>query len=93
MTPAASAHPGSASADFRSAMAALDRGDSRDAADEFARFARNYPVDDRAEDAAYLRVVALRRCGDPGATKQAATEYLRRYPAGFRRTEVEGLSR
>jgi hypothetical protein len=37
--------------------------------------------------------MALRRSGDESGMKQAAHEYLRRYPTGFRRTEVETLSR
>ena len=32
-------------------------------------------------------------CGDVGGLKQAVEQYLRRYPQGFRRTEVERLSR
>jgi TolA-binding protein len=81
------------SADFRGAMAALDRGDNREAADGFGRFLRTHPRSARAEDAAYLRVIALQRCGDHDETTDAALEYLRRYPAGFRRSEVEVLSR
>jgi hypothetical protein len=81
------------SSDFRAAMDALNRGDNRDAATRFDSFVAQYPGDSRAEDAAYLRVIALQRCGDAGATKQAAAAYLRRYPAGFRQAEVERLSR
>jgi hypothetical protein len=51
----------------------------------------DYPSDARAEDAAYLRVIALHRGGDVAATKQAALEYLERYPRGFRRAEVQAL--
>jgi hypothetical protein len=79
--------------DFRAAVDALSRGDNREAAMRFGSFADQHPRDPRAEDAAYLRVIALQRCGDAGATKEAATEYLRRYPAGFRQAEVERLSR
>jgi outer membrane protein assembly factor BamD (BamD/ComL family) len=75
------------------AMDALDRGRNREAATRFGGFVAQYPRDPRAEDAAYLRVIALQRCGDTGETKDAADEYLRRYPAGFRQAEVERLSR
>jgi hypothetical protein len=51
-----------------------------------------YPRDPRAEDTAYLRVMALRRSGDD-KMKQAAHQDLQRYPSGFRRTEVEALLR
>jgi hypothetical protein len=87
------APPADASLDFRAATSALDRGDNREAAAGFAAFLAKHPRDSRAEDAAYLRVIALERCGDRGAMKAAALEYLERYPAGFRRAEVEKLSR
>jgi hypothetical protein len=80
------------SADFSGPMAALERGDNRTAADGFARFLRDHASDARAEDAAYLRVIALQRCGDRQGTWAAALEYLDRYPAGFRRAEVEALA-
>jgi TolA-binding protein len=74
-------------------MAALDVGDNAEAAAAFARFLVKHPRDPRAEDAAYLRVIALQRSGDDGSMKQSAREYLRRYPAGFRQAEMETLSR
>jgi hypothetical protein len=74
-------------------MAALDRGDDRGAAAGFARFVAAHPGDARAEDAAYLRVVALQRSGDDAEMKGAALDYLRRYPGGFRKMEVEALAR
>ena len=82
-----------ASVDFRDAMAALDRGDNHESAAGFARFLSNHPSDPRAEDAAYLRVIALQRSGDRRGMRAAALAYLRRYPTGFRRAEVEPLSR
>jgi hypothetical protein len=79
--------------DFRAAISLLDAGASRQAAAELARFVETHPHDPRAEDAAYLLVIALQRCGSEDDAKRAAQEYLRRYPAGFRRAEVEKLSR
>jgi TolA-binding protein len=79
------------SVDFRAAIAALDAGDNREAAMAFANFLLEHPHDPRAQDAAYLRVIALQRCDDNGRTKDAALEYLRRYPTGFRHTDVEKL--
>jgi hypothetical protein len=52
-----------------------------------------HPQDPRTEDAAYLRVIAFQRSADAARMKEAAREYLRRYPTGFRRAEVETLSR
>src|SRR5258708_38227197 len=81
------------SVDFFAAMAGLDAGDNVGAAAAFASFLVKHPRDPRAEDAAYLRVMALQRSGDDVGTKQAAKEYLRRYPSGFRHKEAEILSR
>lgn len=80
-------------ADFRAAMSALNSGDNPGASARFAAFINQHPQDARAEDAAYLRVIALQRAGDTSAMKQAAAAYLRRYPGGFRKSEVEPLSR
>jgi TolA-binding protein len=57
-----------------------------------AAFLGKYPRDPRSEDAAYLRIIALQRAGDVSGTERAATEYLRRYPSGFRRAEAERLA-
>ena len=91
--PLASAVAPDPSDDFRAAMATLDAGDNAGAATAFASFIARHPRDPRAEDAAYLRIIALRRSGDEDGMKQAAEEYLRRYPSGFRHAEVETLSR
>jgi hypothetical protein len=81
------------SAEFREAMAAFDTGDARQAAGRFAAFVARHPADPRAEDASYLRVIALQRCEDREGLREAAADYLRRYPAGFRRAEVEAVTR
>ncbi len=81
-----------ASKDFREAMAALKAEDHRRAATLFARFLDEHARDSRAEDAAYLRVVALHRGGDERERKDAARSYLLAFPAGFRRAEVEKLA-
>jgi hypothetical protein len=79
--------------DFRAAVSALDAGDARRAADAFAEFLADHPEDPRAEDAAYLEIIALQRCGDGVRLKEAAQRYLLRHQGGFRRAEVERLSR
>ena len=49
-------------------------------------------VDDgAAEDAAYLRVLALWREGRIEEVRSAARQYLTNFPHGFRRIEVESL--
>jgi TolA-binding protein len=80
-----------ASSDFRDAIALLDHGDNREADAALTRFLARYLRDPRSEDAAYLRVIALQRCGDAPIMKQAARAYLRRYPSGLRRADVERL--
>jgi outer membrane protein assembly factor BamD (BamD/ComL family) len=74
-------------------MALLDDGEDARAATAFSTFIAKHPSDPRAEDAAYLRVIALQRAGSAVDMKEAAEDYLRRYPAGFRRSEVERLAR
>jgi len=80
------------SKEFLAAVHRLQRGDNCEAAAGFAKYLTRYPDDGRAEDAAYLRVIALQRCGSDDETKAAAREYLVRYPSAFRRAEVERLS-
>lgn len=93
LPPARTAPRLDASIEFRRAMEALARGDNGDAAALFAAFLSKHPRDRQAEDAAYLRVIALQRWGDAAAAKDGAREYLRRYPSGFRRVEMDQLSR
>lgn len=83
----------SPAADFRAAMAALARGDNRQAEAMLGAFLQKHPRDAHAEDAAYSQVIALQRCGDGARMQQAAAQYLARYPAGFRREEVAALAR
>jgi hypothetical protein len=45
-----------------------------------------------AEDLAYLRIVALRQEGREGEATLAAKDYIRRFPAGFRRVEAERIA-
>lgn len=89
---AAASRAADAATDFRTALAALDAGANRDAAAAFARFVAAYPGEARAEDAAYLRVIALQRSGADAAMRNAAAEYLRLYPAALRRAEIVKLS-
>ena len=80
------------SKEFRALVRLFERGDECEAAAGFARYSASYPDDPHAEDSAYLRVIALQRCGSDDDTKRAAREYLSRYPSAFRRAEIEGLS-
>jgi TolA-binding protein len=79
--------------DFRAALLALTSGDNARASNLFSAFLLLHPRDPRTEDAAYLRVLALQRSGSENGMKQAANEYLSRYPNGFRHAEIKPLAR
>lgn len=79
--------------DFRAAVELLQAGDNRAAAAALARFVTRHPRDARAEDAAYLKVLALHRAGLRAELEAAADAYLRSHPAGLRRLEVDELAR
>lgn len=51
------------------------------------------PSADSEEDATYLRVVHLAREGRDDDARAAAREYLRKFPEGFRRREMERIGR
>jgi outer membrane protein assembly factor BamD (BamD/ComL family) len=74
-------------------MSAFNAGRAGEASERLARFLERYPRDPRAEDAAYVRILALRRAGDSAAARAAARHYLERYPGGFRHDEVQALAR
>jgi Flp pilus assembly protein TadD len=64
-----------------------------DATARLDAFRRGHPNDARAEDAAFLQIVALERAGRRDEARKAARRYLDAYPHGFRRTEAEALAR
>lgn len=82
-----------AASEFRAALSALNAGENARAASLFGSFLASHPTAPSAEDAAYLRVLALQRAGNTQAMRSAARDYLARYPAAFRRAEVEPLAR
>jgi len=79
-------------AEFRRAVALLDAGRDTAAVAALRSFMSRRGDDPRAEDASYLLVLALQRTGDAAATQTAARAYLKRYPGGFRRAQVEALA-
>ncbi|HEX5100621.1 MAG TPA: FecR domain-containing protein [Polyangiaceae bacterium] len=84
---------GDTSADFRSAMGEFNAGNYGAAAKHFGMYVTSHPGNPRAEDAAYLRVLAFQHSGNAVGTQQAARDYLSLFPNGFRRAEVEALAR
>jgi TolA-binding protein len=59
------------------------------AARERAPRASSPSADAGEEDRAYVEIVRLLREGDEAGAKAAARDYVQRFPAGFRRTEVD----
>jgi hypothetical protein len=91
--PAPSSAMGDAASEFRTALSALNTGNNALAANLFGSFLASHPTAPNAEDAAYLRILALQRAGSMQAMRAAARNYLDRYPSAFRRAEVEPLAR
>jgi len=84
--------PGEAAGDaFHAAMAAFSLGSYAEADERFAEFVARFPEDSRDEDAAFLRTVIAIRRGDPSAAVARARAYLRRFPDGLRRREMERM--
>ncbi len=77
---------------FQDGVQAFRRGDYASAAGTLDRFAAACPHTGHAEDAAYLRMVALARAGRPDEARVQALAYLKRFPNGFRRKEAERLA-
>ena len=73
------------------AVAALDRSEYAAAIRTLRAIVVEHGGDPRAEDAAYLLVVASQRSGDADGMREAARDYLRRYPHGFRRAAVQAI--
>jgi anti-sigma factor ChrR (cupin superfamily) len=79
--------------EFGAAFQALREGRDGEAARRLGGVADSAPDEARAEDAAYLRVLALLRAGRSDEARAAARAYLARFPRGFRRPEIEPLAR
>jgi hypothetical protein len=78
---------------LRDAISSLDAGDPTGASKKLREIVARYPSDPRAEDAAYLFVIALQRASDTIGARAAARDYLRRFPNGLRRAAIEPLAR
>ncbi len=88
--PAPSAKPAAedGTAVFVEGMGMMERGDYGAAARHLEAFSKSNPGDDRAEDAAFLVVLALQRAGRPTEATAAARRYLSTFPTGFRRAQA-----
>lgn len=74
---------------YDSGLEAFRGGRYDTAVNDLRRFSRECRRDRRAEDAAYLTMVALARAGRASEASAAARAYLSRFPSGFRRKEAE----
>jgi hypothetical protein len=90
--PSAKPAPEDGSAAFVDGMGMVERGDYGAAAKHLDAFSRNNPNDDRAEDAAFLVVIALQRAGRSAEAVAAARRYLATYPSGFRRAQAQAIA-
>jgi TolA-binding protein len=78
--------------EFRDAVDLLNAGDAARAAAALRTYLARRPAAERTEDATYLLVLPLRRSGDVVGAEVAARDYVRLYPHGLRRREIEGLA-
>ena len=88
--PVASARP-PAEDGFIEGMGMMERGDYGAASRRLEAFSKGNTSDDRAEDAAFLVILALQRAGRSGEAVAAARGYLGTYPAGYRRAEAQAI--
>jgi hypothetical protein len=77
--------------DLAEGVGLMRRGDYGAAADRLDTFSKSHPDDDRAEDAAFLVIVAMQRAGRRVEAVTAARRYIARYPSGYRREEAEAV--
>ncbi|MDC3955187.1 FecR domain-containing protein [Polyangium jinanense] len=84
--------PSAASRAFADAMDSLRRGDYAAGADKFEWFVSTYPADARADEADYLRAVALQRAGRTAEAVAAAKRYLATRPKGAHRADAQRMA-
>ena len=77
---------------FGEAVRLFERGDYGAAAGRLQEFSAAHPSDSRAEDAAFLAVLALKRSGRSVEAAALARRYLERYPQGYRLAEAEAIA-
>lgn len=81
-----------ASRAFADAMQALRRGDYAGGAAQLETFSTAHAGDPRADEADYLRAIALQRAGHAAEAASAAKQYLARRPAGAHRAEAKQIA-
>lgn len=86
------ATPSPASRTFADAMAAMKRGDYAGSAEQLEKFAETHAGDARADEADYLRAIALQRAGKKDAAIAAAKRYLATRPNGAHRADAARIA-
>jgi hypothetical protein len=76
---------------FHTAMAAFSLGSYAEADERFAAFMERFAADSHCEDASFLRTVIALRRGNAGAAVARGRSYLKRFPDGLRRKEIERM--
>jgi ferric-dicitrate binding protein FerR (iron transport regulator) len=88
----ARATPSPASKTFAEAMAAMRRGDYAVGAKKLEQFAQTHAADARADEADYLRAIALQRAGRRDEAVAAAKRYLATRPNGAHRADAARIA-
>jgi len=73
-------------------MSALRRGDFAGGAAQLEAFSGAYGGDARADEADYLRAIALQRAGRKAEAAAAAKRYLSARPGGAHRAEAKQIA-
>ncbi len=81
-----------ASQTFADAMAALRSGDYAAGAEKLERFSQTHGSDARADEADYLRAIALQRAGKHDEARAAAKRYLATRPNGAHRANATRIA-
>ena len=89
---AAAPLPSPASRTFAEAMAAMRRGDYAGSAEKLEQFAQSHASDARADEADYLRAIALQRAGHRNEAIAAAKRYLATRPNGAHRADAARIA-
>jgi TolA-binding protein len=89
----AGAHPDDGARLLAEGIERIEKGDYTAAAERLRAFQRARPADARAEDAAFLEILALQRAGRNDEAIAVARAYLVAHPDGYRRAEAEAIAR
>jgi TolA-binding protein len=90
--PEAPRGPSAEAREFADAVRAVGQGDYAGAASRLDAFAAAHPRDARADDADYLRAIALQRAGRVDEARAAARRYLAAHPEGAHRVEAQAIA-